>query len=248
MSISPTELINPPIIESIVEIKFDSSLPNEAVFGVFYNLLKDEYRNIEQLNTANLPKEVIVDQPSLQFAPHYSLTSQDKPLHVLIGPKVITFKYQKYSNIEVIYPGWTKYIYNEIIKVLKFITASGYITKVIRVGLRSIDFFEDNIFENLRLKIEMVSRNLDNLPKSFRFTLDDENFNNTIAISSNSSLMKNNISTEGSTIDIDTSREDNVSTNIQDYLESIIQDGHNVNKELFFELLTEDYISQLESQ
>ncbi|MGA1931696.1 TIGR04255 family protein [Arcobacter sp. YIC-464] len=249
MSTYPTELKNPPIIESIIEIKFNSSLPNEAVFGVFYEKLKDRYDDIEQLNTANLPKQILDEQPELKFAPHYNLKSEGKPLNVLIGPKVIIFKYQKYNkDVENEYPGWNKYLYTEIIEILSTITEAGYIKEILRVGLRTIDFVEDEIFSHLNIDISMSNRELKNVAKSFRFQIKENDFNNTIAISNNSSLIKNGTPHNGSTIDVDTSKEESITTDIEEYLKAVIKEGHETNKSLFFELLKEEYIAKLKEE
>ncbi len=249
MSTYPTELNNPPIVESITEIKFDSSLPNEAVFGVFYSLIKDSYKDIEQLNTANIPKPILDEHPELKFAPQYVLTSENKPLQIMIGPKVITFKYQKYKkDSEIEYPGWKNTIYGEIIKILSVITEQNFIQKVLRIGLRTIDFVEEDIFNNLKMNIQIEKRDLKNISKSFKFIINEDNFSNTISISNSSSLIRNNVPYLGSTIDIDTSIEEDITSDIQKYLEETIKIGHEINKKLFFESLTEEYITKLKGK
>lgn len=248
MSEYPTQLKNPPIIESIVEIKFDSLLPDEVVFGVFYSLIKDKYDQIEELHTAKIPKEIKDTEPTLKFAPHYVLRSVDKPLLLMIGPKVITFKYQKYQKSTITYPGWNDYIYNEIIETLSRITDSGNITRILRVGLRAVDFMEEDIFKNLKISIGMEGRELSDLQKSFRFNIKEKSYENTVAISNSSVLIIDGKPNNGSTIDIDTSKENIITEDIQNHLTTVIKDGHIVNKELFFSLLTEEYIKELEAR
>lgn len=249
MTQCPTNLKNPPIIESVVEIKFNSSLPDEVVFGVFYSLLKDDgYDKIEELHTAKIPKEIMEHEPSLKFAPHYVLKSDEKPLSLLIGPKVLVFKYQKYQDSTMEYPGWHKYIYGEIIRILSKLTQVNHITEVIRVGLRAIDFIEDDIFNNLKISINMTGRALEGLDKSFRFNIKEEDFENTIAISNSSVLVIKGNTHKGSTIDIDTSIENKVDNDIQSYLSEVIKNGHEMNKNIFFSLLKDEYIEELEQK
>lgn len=248
MSKHPTRLKNPPIIESIVEIRFNSSLPNEVVFGVFYSLIKDRYNEIEELNTAKIPKEIIEKEETLKFAPHYVLRSKEKSLMLMIGPKVLVFKYQKHQNSTILYPGWHDYMYKEIIDTLSQLTGQGYIKEVLRIGLRAIDFIEEDIFGKLKLSISMTGRELNKLEKSFRFNIKEDDFNNTIAISNSSLLMIKGQPNKGSTIDIDTSSENKITENIQDYLSEVIKNGHEVNKDLFFSLLKDEYIIELENR
>lgn len=244
----PVQLKNPPIIESIVEIKFNSSLPDEVVFGVFYSSIKDKYSQIEELHTAKIPKEIIENEPSLKFAPHYVLKSKEKPLLLMIGPKVLVFKYQKYQDSTIEYPGWHDYIYDEIVKTLFEITKVNYITEVLRVGLRAIDFIEEDIFPKLKISIDILGKELNVAEKSFRFNIKEDGFDNIIAISNSSLLMIKGEPNKGSTIDIDTSKEDKITEDIQSYLSEVIKYGHEANKNLFFSLLKDDYINELEQK
>lgn len=244
----PIELKNPPIVESIVEIRFNSIFPDEVVFGIFYGAIKSKYNKIEELNTAKIPKEIIENEPTLKFAPHYLVEAEDKPLALMIGPKVLVFKYQKHYKKTTKYPGWHNFIYNEIMETLTLITKDNYIKEVLRVGLRTIDFVEDDIFKNLNISINMTKRELDSLEKTIRFNIKENGFDNIVAISNSSVLMIDNKPNKGSTIDIDTSKESIITENIDTYLSEILSSGHEINKNLFFELITEEYKKELEKK
>lgn len=245
----PIQLKNPPIIESIIEIKFNSFLPDEVVFGVFYSKVGEKYNKIEELHTSKIPKEIVENEPSLKYAPHYVLRSEKSSLLLMIGPKVLIFKYQKHQDLTIKYPGWHDYIYNEIMDTLKQIVSANYIKEVLRVGLRTIDFFEvkedEDVFSNLKISINMLDKDLNGLDKSVRFNIKENGFDNTIAISNNSSLIIKNELNKGATIDIDTSKEEVVSQNIENYLSKIIESGHEINKDLFFSLLKDEYVEVL---
>lgn len=244
----PIQLKNPPIVESIVEIRFNSIFPDEVVFGIFYGAIKDRYNKIEELNTAKIPKEIIENEPTLKFAPHYLIEAVDKPLLLMIGPKVLVFKYQKHYKTTIEYPGWNHFIYKEIMETLSEITKHNYIKEVLRVGLRTIDFVGDDIFKNLNISINMVNKELDGLEKTIRFNIKEDEFDNIIAISNSSLLMIGNNPNKGSTIDIDTSKEGIITEDIESYLSEILSSGHETNKNLFFELLTEEYKKELEKK
>ena len=55
-----------PIIEAIFEIRFESSFPGDAIFGIIYNCFKDEYQTVEQLPILQLPAAVRTQDPALQ--------------------------------------------------------------------------------------------------------------------------------------------------------------------------------------
>ena len=66
-----------------------------------------------------------------------------------------------------------------------------------------------------------------------------------LRFSNNSSLIIKNELNKGATIDIDTSKEEVVSQNIENYLSKIIESGHEINKDLFFSLLKDEYVEVL---
>ena len=81
--------INPcPIYEAVVEIRFNSSLPSDAVFGVVYNQLKDSYQNNEQLPILQIPELVRNNDPNLKFQPYYKLKRDNYVIQ--IGPHVLS--------------------------------------------------------------------------------------------------------------------------------------------------------------
>ena len=59
-----------PILEAIFEIRFESSFPGDAIFGIVYNEFKDEFQEVEQLPVLQLPA-AMRDQPQLEI--HSSL-------------------------------------------------------------------------------------------------------------------------------------------------------------------------------
>ena len=133
-------------------------------------------------------------------------------------------------------------------ETLTLITKDNYIKEVLRIGLRTIDFVEDDIFKNLNISINMTKRELDSLEKTIRFNIKENGFDNIVAISNSSVLMIDNKPNKGSTIDIDTSKESIITENIDTYLSEILSSGHETNKNLFFELITEEYKKELEKK
>ncbi len=143
--------INPsPINQAVVEIRFNSSLPSDAVFGVVYNKLKDSYKSAEQLPILQIPEAVRNNDPNLIYQPHYKLLKEHYAFQV--GPKVISLAIteQKYTT-------WESY-YDEIQSVFEKIKEIDFIDNVLRVGLRYINFFADDILKNLNISIKIINR------------------------------------------------------------------------------------------
>ena len=84
------KVISPcPIIEAIVEVRFDASIPSDAIFGVVYNEFKNDFpKKPESLPITQLPEQIRNNEPNLLYKPHYRLSDSTFLLHV--GQKVIS--------------------------------------------------------------------------------------------------------------------------------------------------------------
>ena len=74
MSKLPIKISPCPIIEVTVELKFSSSLPKGAIFGILYNAVKDKFPKVEKLPAAMLPNEIIENDANLKYKALYKLT------------------------------------------------------------------------------------------------------------------------------------------------------------------------------
>ena len=138
--------INPcPIIEAIFEIRFESSLPDDAIFGIIYNQFKDEFQQVKQLPVLQLPAAIRTQDPNLKFTPHYKIKKDN--FIIQIGPIVFSL-----VNLKD-YCGWdnfSKKIYDTYNNLLEL----KLINKHYRTALRYINVFPDiNVFNKSNLKI-----------------------------------------------------------------------------------------------
>ena len=99
----PKQITPCPINQAVVEIRFNSSLPPDAIFGVVFNKLKDSYKDEGGLPILQIPAAVRNQDPNLLFQPHYKLVKDHYILQV--GPKVISLAItdQKYTTWESYY-------------------------------------------------------------------------------------------------------------------------------------------------
>ena len=97
----PKKITPCPIEEVVVEIRYESLLPAEAIFGVVYNALNNSYPNLEPLPILQIPEFIRTQDPILIFQPHHRLRRDNYSLQ--IGPKVISVVVGKE------YPGWIAY-------------------------------------------------------------------------------------------------------------------------------------------
>lgn len=225
--------INPsPIIEAIIELRFDSSFPTDAIFGVIYNEFKDDYLSVQELPILQLPELIRKQDPILKYKPCYKLTSKDEKFLFQIGARVISL-----INLNP-YSGWDIFFLksnNLIQRVEKLDIVSAYT----RIGIRYINGFDCNIFEKINLSLNMDGKFLGDLETSIRLAVPTTQFTSTLQIANNAQVTKPGGVAKGSIISIDTYTE-NPSKDIVD----VIVDGHLYGKKLFFALLKEEFIKK----
>lgn len=123
-----------------MEIRFKTNINPNAVFGLLYNSIGDRSTPIKTLPILQIPEQVRNIDPNFRYKPHYKI---DHPLYpIQIGPDVISI-----ACIDQ-YQGWNLFS-EKIFDVLNKLNKVGIITEVNRLGLRYINFFDFDIFENL---------------------------------------------------------------------------------------------------
>lgn len=163
-----------PIVESVVKIRFDSSLPDDAVFGIVFNKCKDRFSFFEKLPIMDLPSYIRENDTTLKYAPYYRMKNDNFILQ--IGSKSISIAH--YNN----YKGWEAY-FNEISYVFKEIESLNLIENISRVGVRFINFFENtNIFKHLKLTFCLAGNDLLNCNNVVRTEFPYNKFNCVIQI------------------------------------------------------------------
>jgi len=231
----PKKITPCPIVEAVIEIRFDSTLPGEAVFGIIYNSVKDEFPAVENLPILQIPEQIRSSDPTLIYGPHYKLRTGSFILQ--IGPKVVSF-----ANVGE-YCGW-EIFYREIKRMFDKVFQLGIIAKVTRLGLRYINVFSEmNIFERSDLRVilkdEQILQHV-----SLHIKLPSNGFLNTLIMASGAELVSSDKVMRGSVIDIDTELSE-VKSDFYENMDGIINSAHIEEKKLFFSILKEEYIRTL---
>lgn len=243
----PLRLEKAPIVEAIVEIRFTSSLPADAVFGVIHGQLKEEYPNHKELPIMQLPAEIRKKEATLIHQAYYQLSGHS-PLLIGIGPKVLSISYAKYSASKMTdYPGWTDYMASEASRVIEISLAALPEVKIERLGIRYQDFFKSvNIFDGTEPSFEFPQRTTKSLMVKTSIVDKDMVHGITISNSANINIQKEDgIRIEsGSILDIDTAI-DNIQENMFDNTKELLTRVHDTNKELFYEILKKDFVNSL---
>lgn len=224
--------INPcPIREAVAGIRFESDVPADAIFGIIYQILQKEFGEVNRLPILDLPAEIRNADKDLVYQPYYRL--ENKNSAVLIGPKMFAV------GLRGAYPGWQ--VHSEQIKnIFNKVQETGVFSKVNRMGLRYINFFQIDIFSNLELKIMAEDKSMDGEETLFRTVLSNEHCKSRLQIQKGVALAGKPTET-GSIIDIDLFKTDMSGEFVKEF-ENFLEKAHIAEKELFFGLLKPEFL------
>lgn len=228
ISISPC-----PIAEAIFEMRFASSYPGDAIFGIVYNQFKDAFPKLTQLPVLQLPAAVREQDPGLRYTPHYRLAGEGYIMH--LGPNVFSL-----SNVGH-YRGWEVF-FSKIKECSDMIFKLGIIERQVRTALRYINVFQSlNIFEKSTLSFSLDSANLGLMKTNLAVEIPYDHGVNNLKLINHAAAKIGNTQVHGSIIDIDTQ------VNLEQCadFEDAIDKAHSAEKKLFFSLLRKDFLDSL---
>lgn len=232
----PVSIANCPIIDALVEVRFETNIDPNAVFGLIYGaLIKDYPGQVVNLPIMQLPEAVRMSDPGLRYKPLHRIISND--VIIQIGNDVLSI------SSPLPYIGWSLF-YVHVVKIIKLISDAEIITRVSRLGHRYVNFFNSDILDKITMSFNMTEGyNTKNIQITTQ--VNDYNFDSTIQFS-NTAVMNANTpnSLTGSIIDIDTFKEYN-GTDFIDNLEEEINNAHKAEKTLFFSLLKPEFVESL---
>ena len=235
----PKKLNPAPLLISAINIKFDSDVPTEAVFGILYQNIQNSLGTFKSSPTPiiNIPLEIRENDDNLKFMPTYTLLDEKKQYSLQIGGKIASIVYDKAYGIE--YGGWRDYFRSEIKKFIECIDKSKVIKKIINLEYQNIDFFQDeDIFKNINITIDYPAKCVS---KQLSFSETFEGMTNSVNINGSAQVIVNNENASGSTIDMKTVCAD--SDTEADNIKEILEKMHESNKKLFFSIIKEEYIN-----
>jgi uncharacterized protein (TIGR04255 family) len=228
----PIKISPCPIIEAVVEVRFDSALPPDAIFGVIHQQFKSEYPGLESLPILQLPEAVRMAEPRLQHQPHYKMTRDDFVLQ--IGPKMLSI-----SNTSE-YVGWKTF--SEIIaKALDQVVGLKLFSSANRVGIRYINYFPVDIFEYTNLTIKLLDDPYEAKQTTFRSVVKNRDLTSNVHLANGASIATESGPRDGSIVDIDTFVEAPPVVQL-DQIMPILDASHSEEKRLFFQLIRDEYL------
>jgi uncharacterized protein (TIGR04255 family) len=238
----PIKLENCPIVDAVAELRFKTTLHRNAVFGVFYEKVRADFTEVENLPILQIPPALLGSDPNLLFKPHQRL--RGKRFSIQIGPDVVSV------SPMMPYPGWNEY-FPVIRTVFNALIESKIPTTLLRVGMRYTNFFaKQNVFEKVNLDLLHGGQSIPFKNTVLRTDIVGENgFNNTLqmsnsAQSTNQVIGKNGniiVNTEsGSVLDVDTYKEYNENNVTNELILNQIELAHENEKSFFWNILNDE--------
>ena len=234
----PISINKCPVAESILEIRYSSDLPSDAIFGVVYAKIKNIFTNSPTtLPIMQVPETVRTQDQNLKYQPHYSF--QKNNFNFNIGPKSLIFTCkQPYSG----WNKWSVFIYS----ILDEIMALSLISKIERIGLRYINVFNSNIFDVMDVNLTLSNKSICNDPTHIRTQIQDGEIAKIIQVGNGAKINVNGQDVIGSVVDIDCVFDNSVKTILTGQYKNLIEMAHQKEREQFFSLLQDDFIKSLE--
>ncbi len=230
----PRKISPCPIIESIVEIRFETDLPGDAVFGIAYKEFKSDYSRLEKLPILQIPEPIRSIDPNLMFSPHYKLFRDNLILQV--GPKTFSLVCTEE------YPGW-EFLSKRIDENFSRFLTLGIVNKISRIGLRFVNFFKNlNIYEHSNLNVTIGEDCLGGNTLSLLAEIKSGTLMSTLRTANAAVVNIKGEDLKGSIVDIDTETQ---SGNSLDAIIEAVKAAHDEEKRIFFSLLEKKFLDTL---
>jgi uncharacterized protein (TIGR04255 family) len=238
----PKKLTNCPLVETVLEMRFISQFPDDAVFGVVYNSLLPEFGHFISKGQPILqvPAEIREKDPSMRFQPYYQMTSDN--LSIGIGPRSIIF-----SN-RAPYKGWVGF--KEFVQsALDLIFTTDAVQTVQRLSIRYINIFDMPLFKATKVNIFLGKPDFNPAAVTTLHTEIPQTDGSLLVFQLNNNVMVsvNGLSPKKSSmIDIDSIQVVNkTKLETKNEIDCIISKLHENEKDAFFNLLSDDFLTSL---
>jgi uncharacterized protein (TIGR04255 family) len=222
MSDVPKQLNPDCLKDTIVEIRFNTNLPEELVIGEIHHILSnDGYQYVSNPDLQQFQNSNKVGLSLRNFDPVFFNDI------ISIRPRPNSFILNTKNN----YPLWSKY-YEEIKKFIELVFKSEIFNGISRIGLRYINTFDGiDIFDKVSTNLELNIDGSDKSNTNLKTELSDGNYRVILNIGNGIKLVPDNKIV--SVVDIDVISEVGKNASIDDILE-IVNRAHEIEKKLFF--------------
>lgn len=237
--------INPDrLVTAVVEIRYESSLEHEFCLGILHQVLIQEFTLVAKEG----PKDEMASNVELNEVNALFRVSTD-PVYIDNNIKLSVRQGSFVFNIYKGYPGWAAYL-ESLKKALSLIGSSGIEFNFQRVGIRFISQYEDLDLTDVT-KFNFGFGFPENKSKNFSFR-NEFDYKGSLAVISIGNYIGavekpekgGKVKVPVSQIDIDCIQVIELNE-VGDKLISVIDQGHYLQKEIFFNLLRPEFLDKL---
>jgi len=230
------------IKDSVVEIRYTSKIPFEVAIGIFYKSLDDTFTYTNRpVGKQQLPNIIPSNLQKLEIQIGNRPLFYNERIKIELQPNSIIFNcLDKYISWDIYKP--------EIENVLFQISKAAIIDNYTRVGLRYISEYSNLDLQNcLKFSFSFNMPELKSKTYTFHSEFEEDNLKIILNLNNNLSLInsKNELGISSvSNIDIDVIME-NIKEKSLESLLSKIEILHQKEKEIFFNLLKDEFLESL---
>jgi uncharacterized protein (TIGR04255 family) len=235
----PIRIDSCPIVECKMDVFCNFNVPNVVAIGLIYHAFQSYYAAdnlaMVQLPVMSIPEVIRQTDPNLKNQATCSIKCGDDG-EVQIGP------YGFSVALILPYKGWV--VHREFIeKAIKAILPIGIIGNVSYINVRYLDFFKNNIFDNINLRVDFEGRKFNAVNPIYKVQLAEGDILHVLQITQGVHIENPilNLKDNGSLIDLATRLVNPEKAGIL----SAFDRCHDANKRLFFDLLKQDFIATL---
>lgn len=228
---------SPPINEALFEIRYDGRYPEEALYGMLFDVFEPfPHKSTSEFPMMQIPKMIRDHDPTLRYQALYKV--ENDQFAFSIGPHSIVFFSLKP------YPGWDDWtqFFNSILEKIK---SKEIIKTVERIGLRYFNLFDGNIFDRINVELILAGNSVNARPSSFCTAFDNAQYGiHTILNVSNDTII-NNDTTQKTLIDVDCVYQfgNCPAEKFFSTYQGALEETHHVNEKVFFGLLKDSLLN-----
>lgn len=231
----PVRISPCPILNAVLELRFVTGKDWSLLPGLLFTQIEERYPKMEKLSVSELPEEILRNDPALIYTPRIRFIGKD--FVIQFGPRVVSLL----TKGE--YPGWRR-IQEELSWLLDRLKLAGFIHEGERLGMRYIDFFENDIFSRLVLNIQSDGQSVSGVDMNFATVFRRGDLTARLILNNGAMVTRGNQVVTGSILDLDVWLEASGFDIFGDAADRF-EDAHRCNKEIFFGLLKTDFLDSL---
>lgn len=240
----PVRLNQEPLVDVVFEVRFSSNFDaSEVVPGYLFTKLEGEAKT-ERLPASDIPKQIRDQDQKLRFSPIVRLAWGR--YFVSVGERVLTV------SCRIPYPGWSEFR-STIHYVLDLVKDLGAIKEVYRYSLKYVDLLESSDLgeqiSKINLSLNLGGHELDKDYFNLRMDVPEDNFLHLVSVYPQAQVsFEDGATKHGIIVDVDSLKECGAQPALEwfDSLAAELDLLHSANKRMFFKLVNDEALEDLE--